>query len=521
LVFHLGSFQSPGCLAAVGQDHRPYRAAENPPRAGLNARGCLGMTTEIPERLWVPTTALHPPWQQLKKAGPGAGRSRTDGETFGSGPRPADDGGRSARAAKLSPLSSALLAAPTGPVRGGWRRAWGRYADYSSPGLSPPSPGGPGDGGGGPGCWQRTTLFCVSGCRSWAVPGTAAEGGAAGRGLRLAVPLAAMPWWRGERVGSTVSNQVCDTSRFLLCAICPDSIHLSCPHPLWRRPAVPLQSVQCATFFPLQAASLGSVLGLGGSARHALARGALTGQTLPVELSGPGLKMAVVGRAAGRGRLLSTLSAAVPGWGQGRWRRAAPGNVDCFWLRLPPPSLHSAGADGGGRHCWLGTTFLQCLPSPLPGRQRVGGGGCGYGPSTALLRSLSPPPPGSPRGWQRRAELWDTDFSYPYLSPPSSGCPDGGGGPGCWTWTTLLHAPRRHSWACPGGGGGPCFHTCPHTPAHPAHILYTSLGTSPHNHTSRGQSVPKGFLVTGFSPWGASRIIIIYININFKKYFNS
>ena len=93
----------------------------------------------------------------------------------------------------------------------------------------------------------------------------------------------------------------------------------------------------------------------------------------------------MVGRAAGRGLLLSTPSAAVPCWGPGRRRRAAPGDVDCSWLRLPPPSLHSAGADGGGRNCWLGTTFLLCLPSPLPGRQRVGGGGCGYGPSTTLV----------------------------------------------------------------------------------------------------------------------------------------
>ena len=115
----------------------------------------------------------------------------------------------------------------------GWRRAWGRYVDYSSPGLSPPSQGGAGDVGGGPGCWQRTTLFCVSCRRSWAVPATAAEGRAAGRGLRLFVPLAALPWRRGKRVGSTVSNHVCDTGRFLLCAICPDSIHLSCPQPLW------------------------------------------------------------------------------------------------------------------------------------------------------------------------------------------------------------------------------------------------------------------------------------------------
>ena len=193
LVFHLWSFQSPGCLAAVGQDHRPYRAAENPPRGGLNARGCLGMTTEIPERLWVPTTALHPPWQQLKKAGPGAGRSRTDGETFGPGPRPADDGGRSARATKLSPLSSALLAAPTGPV------------DCSSLHRPPPSPAVVRDGGGG----LRWEMWTALGC----------------------------------------------------------------------------------------------------AFRH---------------------------------------------------------------------RPYSAGADGGGQNCWLGTTFLQCLPSPLPGRQRDGGGGdCG------------------------------------------------------------------------------------------------------------------------------------------------
>ena len=166
LVFHLGSFQSPGCLAAVGQDHRPYRAAENPPRAGLNARGCLGLTTEIPEQLWVPTTALHPAFQQLKKAGPGAGRSRTDGETFGSGPRPADDGGRSARATKLSPLSSALLAAPTGPVRGS---------------------------GGGPGGGTWTTLLQAFRHLPRAVPGTAAEGRAAGSGLLFSASLVVVP----------------------------------------------------------------------------------------------------------------------------------------------------------------------------------------------------------------------------------------------------------------------------------------------------------------------------------------